>query len=90
MAHYRKKGNKWYYRITYTDEYGTHHIERAGGLIKTKCLQAWREAMVEIQHKGTLKNVTTMTFSFALDGWLSKEVAINSKQATYEAYQSTI
>ncbi len=90
MTHCRKKGNRWYYRVTWTDEEGTHHVERAGGKTKTECLQAWREAMVEIQRRGELRKTASLQFGDALDEWLEKEVSINSKESTYDTYSSII
>lgn len=90
MTHCRKKGNRWYYRVTWTDEEGTHHVERAGGKTKTECLQAWREAMVEIQRRGELRKTASLQFGDALNEWLEKEVSINSKESTYDTYSSII
>lgn len=90
MVHCRKKGNRWYYRVTWTDEEGTHHAERAGGKTKTECLQAWREAMTEIQRRGELRKTAAMPFGDAVEEWLEKEVAVNRKQATYDSYSSIV
>ena len=90
MAHCRKKGNRWYYRLTWTDENGTHRAERAGGMTKTECMQAWREAMVKIQQRASFTMAATMTFRAALDEWLKKDVCVNNKQATIDSYNSII
>lgn len=90
MAHCRKKGNRWYYRLTWTDETGTHRAERAGGRTKTECLQAWRAAMVEIQQRAVFTMPKSMLFRTALDEWLEKSVRVNGKQSTIDAYSGVV
>ena len=90
MAHCRKKGGHWYYRLTWTDENGTHRAERAGGDTKTECMQAWRAATVEIQQRAAVTMPKSMTFRVALDEWLEKFVRVNNKQATIDAYVSVV
>lgn len=90
MAHCRKKGSHWYYRLTWTDENGTHRAERVGGDTKTECLQAWRAAMVEIQQRAAITMPKNMTFRVALNEWLKKSVRVNGKPATIDSYASVV
>lgn len=90
MAHCRKKGNRWYYRLVWTDDNGTHRIERAGGKTRSECLKAYRAAMAEIEHDGMLRKTASMTFSSALTEWLKKYVEVNLKQATIDSYESVL
>ena len=53
MANFRKRGEKWYYTLTWTDDKGKYHkSERIGGLTKADCQKAWREAMKQIDTTG--------------------------------------
>ena len=53
MAYFRKRGNKWYYTLCWTDENGKNHSsERVGGLTKSDCQKAWRKAMESIDKTG--------------------------------------
>lgn len=90
MPNCRKRGNRWYYRLTWTDETGTHRAERAGGKTRTECLKAYHEALAEIDRRGTLQRTASMTFKAALTEWLEKYVEVNLKQTTYDAYESTL
>ena len=91
MKHCRKKGNRWYYNVSWTDETGkSHTIERAGGSTRSECLKAWRKAKTELDEFGSLRLPSKLTVATALADWLEKEVTVNCKPHTRDAYENVI
>lgn len=82
MKGIRKKGNKWYYNLTYTDITGIkHRIERAGGNTAKEARNALKKAQESIYNiKQTSINATTVFEQFLQ---LKKETR---KITTYNRY----
>lgn len=90
MAYFRKRGNKWYYTLCWTDENGKNHSsERVGGLTKSDCQKAWRKAMESIDKTGMYIPPSSKKMDECLNEW-SSSVKINYKQNTIDSYTSTI
>jgi ATP-dependent helicase/nuclease subunit A len=87
----RQRGDKWYYTVEYTDDSGTHHkCERPGGLSKTECRKAWREAMAEIDSKGKLYVTVDKNVQSYLEEWILECVEILPKYNTIKSYKSIV
>ena len=90
MAYFRKRGEKWYYTLCWTDENGkSHSSERVGGLTKADCQKAWRKAMESIDKTGMYLPPSSKKMDECLNEWLSS-VKMNYKQNTLDSYTSTL
>lgn len=90
MAYFRKRGDKWYYTVTWMDEKGKRHrSERVGGLTKAACQKAWRKAMEKVDRTGMYLPPSERPFSDCLAEWL-KSIQKNYKQNTLDSYESAV
>lgn len=66
----RKRGKKYYYRFSITDENGvTNRVERAGTYNEAETLRLGKQALKEYQKDGIVLNPTKMTIGQVLDIW---------------------
>lgn len=90
MAYFRKRGEKWYYTLTWTDDKGKYHkSERIGGLTKADCQKAWREAMKQIDTTGVYFSPSDKPFSDCLDEWL-RSIHKDYKQNTLDSFEAVV
>lgn len=90
MAYLRKRGNKWYYTITWIDEKGQKRkAEKVGGLTKAACQKAWRKEMEKVDRTGLYISPSEKLFSDCLDEWL-KSIQKTYKKNTLDSYESTV
>ena len=90
MAYLRKRGDKWYYTVSWTDASGKRHrSERVGGLTKAACQKAWRKAMESVDKTGMYLAPPEKLFSDCLNEWL-KAIQGNYKQNTLDSYESVV
>lgn len=91
MKHCRKKGNRWYFRLNWTDENGKRcQREQFGGYSESDCKKAWRAAMRELDATGTYKVPEAKHLDECLREWLEFEVKVNCKQNTYDSYETVV
>lgn len=91
MPYIRQRGAKWYYTVEYTDSDGVHHrYERPGGGSKTECRKAWRHAMLEIDKKGKLEQISCKDVETYLQEWIHECVDILPKHNTAKSYRSIV
>lgn len=91
MKHCRKKGNRWYFRINWSDESGKRHQkEQFGGYTEAECKKAWRAAMRELDVTGEYKTPADKHLDECLAEWLELEVKVNCKQNTYDSYEAVV
>ena len=90
MAYLRKRGDKWYYTVCWTDEKGKQHkSERVGGLTKAECQKAWRKAMESVDITGIYQKPCDYKIADCLKAWL-KAIKKEYKQNTLDNYSSTV
>ena len=90
MAYLRKRGDKWYYTVCWTDEKGKQHkSERVGGLTKAECQKAWRKAMESVDITGIYQKPCDYKIADCLEAWL-KAIKKEYKQNTLDNYSSTV
>lgn len=91
MAYFRKRGKKWYFTMYVTNADGTKkYVERCGGTTKALCERAYREAMAAIDDTGKYEAPVHIKVAEFMDEWLEKEVEINYKSNTIDAYKSIV
>ncbi|WP_370850311.1 tyrosine-type recombinase/integrase [Megasphaera sp.] len=90
MAYLRKRGDKWYYTLYWTDVHGKRHqSEHVGGLTKSDCQRAWRKAMASIDRTGMYRAPSSRTMAECLKEWLAS-IKNDYKPNTLDSYESTI
>ena len=93
MAYIRKKGNKWYFTITYVNEKGERkYSERVGGFTKAECKETYAKTLCKLKETGTLpaSSRDERTVSDLLHEWL-KDISFQKNKAnTLKAYESVI
>lgn len=93
MAYIRKKGNKWYFTITYVNEKGERkYSERVGGFTKAECKETYAKTLCKLKETGTLpaSSRDERTISDLLHEWL-KDISFQKNKAnTLKAYESVI
>lgn len=90
MASYRKRGKKWYYKISIPQPDGSLlPVERVGGDTKKACIAAAREAEQELLASGHTQLPKKTTVEELLKIW-EEDVLSHGKANTAKAYRSAI
>ena len=93
MAYIRKKGNKWYFTITYVNEKGERkYSERVGGFTKSECKEAYAKMLCQLKSTGKLPISSREEKKVAdlLHEWLNNATFQKNKTNTLKRYESVI
>lgn len=93
MAYIRKKGNKWYFTITYVNEKGERkYSERVGGFTKAECKEAYAKTLCTLKETGALplNRRDERTVRDLLHEWLQDVSFQKNKTNTLKSYESVI
>lgn len=89
--YFRKKGNKWYFTIYITDQYGRRKkLERVGGRTRAEAKQKAKEMIKEEDHSGVTFIDKKMTFHEYADFWFHDYAELNLSPGTQYRYQRAL
>ncbi|WP_101913164.1 tyrosine-type recombinase/integrase [Megasphaera vaginalis (ex Bordigoni et al. 2020)] len=87
----RQIKDRWYYTINEKDDMGRYHKhEHFGGFTRAEAARAYRVAMREIDRTGRFFEPSSLLYPDFLQEWMEKEVRINLKPNTVDAYENIV
>lgn len=91
MAHFRKRGKKWYYSFRIPMQNGKYkQVERVGGKTKTEAEEKYRKAMLDFENGNDLKSTKTLSVHDYIQFWFDDYVMKNLKYNTQINYRNVI
>lgn len=91
MAYYRKRGKKWYFSVSVTNDDGSIGcVERVGGESKPDARVACRDFLRKMDHYGRRFTPEEVILKDYLDEWLENYVEINLKDNTIDSYRNVV
>lgn len=91
MAHFRKRGKKWYYSFRIPMQNGKYkQIERVGGFTKTEAEAKYRKAKAEFETGSELKSTKQISVHDYMQFWFNDYVMKNLKYNTQVNYRNVI